>query len=154
MTLTLDLPDAVVSLLGPSPERTVYQLIKAHLSPKVGGRPVVNAARDEEIAALAHAGATHSDIANSYGLSAIRVSQIIARNRVKLGVAGRPAKNAERDAEIVDKYVSGLTYVTLANMYKLSMVRIGQIVAQGKAAAYARRNEATNAKVRAIFEDM
>jgi hypothetical protein len=34
------------------------------------------------------------------------------------------------------------------------MVRIGQIVAQGKADAYARRNEAANAKVRTIFEDM
>jgi Mor family transcriptional regulator len=151
MNITLELPDAVVSLLGPSPERTIYQLIKAHLAPApapaVGGRPVVNTERDQEIAAKAAAGATHAAIANSYGLSTVRVSQILARTRV----AGRPEKNVERDREIADKAIAGATYIALGNAYGLSSIRISQIVAQGKTAAYARHADRVKATVQSIF---
>ena len=151
MNITLELPDTVVALLGDAPERTIYRLIKAHLAPApasaVGGRPVVNTERDQEIAAKAAAGATHAAIANSYGLSTVRVSQILARTRV----AGRPEKNAERDREIADKAIAGATYIALGNEYGLSSIRISQIVAQGKTAAYARHADRVKATVQSIF---
>lgn len=150
MNLTLELPDAVVSLLGPSPERTIYQLIKAHLAPAAGGRPVTNVERDQEIVAKAAAGATHAAIANSYGLSTIRVSQILARARGP-ALAGRPEKNVERDREIADKAIAGATYIALGNEYGLSSIRISQIVAQGKTAAYARHADRVKATVQSIF---
>jgi transposase len=85
MQITLDLPDAVVSLLGDAPERTIYKLIKAHLSPPADaaprGRPITNAERDAAIADKAVAGVTHAAIANEYGLSNIRVSQIVAQGK-------------------------------------------------------------------------
>ena len=151
MNITLELPDTVVALLGDAPERTIYRLIKAHLAPApasaVGGRPVVNTERDQEIAAKAAAGATHAAIANSYGLSTIRVSQILARTRV----AGRPKNNVERDREIADKAIAGATYIALGNEYGLSSIRISQIVAQGKTAAYARHADRVKATVQSIF---
>ena len=151
MNITLELPDTVVALLGDAPERTIYRLIKAHLAPApasaVGGRPVVNTERDQEIAAKAAAGATHAAIANSYGLSTIRVSQILARTRV----AGRPKNNVERDREIADKAIAGATYIALGNAYGLSSIRISQIVAQGKTAAYARHADRVKATVQSIF---
>jgi hypothetical protein len=85
MQITLNLPDAVVSLLGDAPERTIYKLIKAHLASPTGtaprGRPISNAERDAAIADKAVAGVTHAAIANEYGLSNIRVSQIVAQGK-------------------------------------------------------------------------
>lgn len=81
MNITLELPDAVVSLLGPFPERTIYRLIKAHLAPATKGRPVANTERDAAIADKALAGATHAAIANEYGLSTVRVSQIAVQGK-------------------------------------------------------------------------
>jgi hypothetical protein len=51
---------------------------------------------------------------------------------------GRPVSNAERDAAIADKAVAGATHATIANEYDLSIVRVSQIAAQGKAAALIR----------------
>ena len=147
MNLTLDLPDTVVALLGEAPERTIYRLIKAHLAPATKGRPVSNVERDAAIADKALAGATHAAIANSYGLSTVRVSQILARTRV----AGRPKNNVERDREIADKAIAGATYIALGNEYGLSSIRISQIVAQGKTAAYARHADRVKATVQSIF---
>ena len=148
MHLTLDLPDTIVSLLGDAPERTIYTLIKAHLSPPPAvaplGRPVVNAERDQEILDKAVAGATHAAIANEYGISTIRVSQIVARG--KPTPAERVAKNAERDAAIADESVAGSTYITIANKYNLSSVRVSQIVAQGRDAARARQQAIMHAR--------
>lgn len=154
MNITLELPDTVVALLGEAPERTIYRLIKAHLAPApapaVGGRPIVNTERDQEIVAKAAAGATHAAIANSYGLSTVRVSQILARTR-EHALAGRPEKNAERDRDIADKAIAGATYISLGNEYGLSSIRISQIVAQGKTAAYARHADQVKATVQSIF---
>jgi hypothetical protein len=85
MNILLSLPDAVASLLGDPPERTIYRLIKAHLAPAPAaaprGRPVSNVERDATIADKAVAGATHAAIANEFGLSTIRVSQIVAAGK-------------------------------------------------------------------------
>jgi transposase-like protein len=85
MNITLELPDTVVALLGEAPERTIYRLIKTHLAPAPAaaprGRPVSNAERDAAIADKALAGATHAAIANEYGLSTVRVSQIAVQGK-------------------------------------------------------------------------
>jgi Mor family transcriptional regulator len=153
MHLTLDLPDTIVSLLGDAPERTIYALIKAHLSPPPAvaplGRPVINAERDQEILDKAVAGATHAAIANEYGISTIRVSQIVARG--KPTPAERVAKNVDRDAAIADESVAGSTYIAIANKYNLSSIRVSQIVAQGKVAAQARQQVIMNARIMAAL---
>ena len=105
MHITLDLPESVVSLLGDAPERTIYKLIKAHL------------------AAPAEA-----------------------------PQRGRPVHNAERDAAIADKAVAGVRHHIIAKEYGLSIIRVSQIVAQGKADAHIRQRERTNASIRAIFD--
>ena len=150
MNITLDLPDAVVSLLGPSPERTIYQLIKAHLAPPPAkakaGRPIANTERDANILSEVLAGATHASIANKYGLSTIRISQIASRSK-----DGRPVKNTARDLAIADRAVDGITHAVIANEYGLSMARVNQIVAQGKTAAYVRKADRVKATVQSIF---
>jgi len=67
----------------------------------------------------------------------------------------KPRDNAARDIEIADKFVAGTRQVQLAKDYGLSYIRIQQIVAKGRQAAYIRQHEATNAKLKAIlnFED-
>lgn len=85
MILHLELPDTVVSMLGDSPERTIYRLIKSHLTTQPhpnAGRPPINAERDATIADKALAGARYAALANEYGLSLIRISQIIAVGRL------------------------------------------------------------------------
>jgi Mor family transcriptional regulator len=152
MQITLELPDAVVSLLGPSPERAIYQLIKAHLAPPPAaakpGRPIANTERDENILNEVLAGATHASIANRYGLSTIRISQIVSRSKSE-----RPAKNKHevRDQAIADRAVDGITHAVIANEYALSMARVNQIVAQGKAAAYIRKADKVKSDIQAIF---
>ena len=106
MHITLDLPESVVSLLGEAPERTIYRLIKAHLAPPAD---------------------THKP-------------------------RGRPIHNAQRDAAIADKAVAGVRHNIIAKEYGLSIIRVSQIVAQGKADAYARQQEATTAKIRNLFD--
>ena len=106
----------------------------------------MNPERDQEIVAKALAGATHATIANSYGLSTIRISQITARNK-----DGRPVKNTARDLAIADRAVEGITHAVIANEYGLSMARVNQIVAQGKAAAYARKADRVKVAVQNIF---
>lgn len=98
MLLHLELPDTVVALLGEAPERTIYRLIKAHLAPASSapkGRPVANTERDAAIADKALAGATHAAIANEYGLSTIRVSQIAVQ-----GKAAALIRNPPKEAPI------------------------------------------------------
>ena len=66
---------------------------------------------------------------------------------------GRPAGlNDERDAAITDKALAGTRHASLANEYGLSIIRIHQIVAQGKAAAYERQAAKTKANIEAIFK--
>ena len=86
MILHLELPDTVVSMLGDSPERTIYRLIKAHLAPAHAstprGRPTANAERDATIADRALAGTRHVALANEYDLSLVRIAQIVSLGRL------------------------------------------------------------------------
>jgi hypothetical protein len=68
--------------------------------------------------------------------------------KAHLAKRGRPITNAERDAAIADKAVAGVRQYIIAKEYGLSIIRVSQIVAQGKADAYARLQEATNARIR------
>ena len=65
---------------------------------------------------------------------------------------GRPkGTNADRDAAITDKALAGTRHASLANEYNLSIIRIQQIVAQGKASAYARQADQTRATIQSLF---
>jgi hypothetical protein len=65
---------------------------------------------------------------------------------------GRPIINSQRDAAIADKAVAGVRHVIIANEYNLSIIRVSQIVAQGKAAALQRQSEKLNANLRNILQ--
>lgn len=67
------------------------------------------------------------------------------------GQRGRPIHNAERDAAIADKAVAGVRHHIIAKEHGLSIVRVSQIVAQGKADAYARQHAKQNENLRAIL---
>ena len=76
-----------------------------------------------------------------------------AQQAIKRYLNAQPKRdNTVRDAEIADKFVAGTPQVQLAKDYKLSYIRIQQIVAKGRADAYIRQQEATNAKLRAILD--
>lgn len=64
---------------------------------------------------------------------------------------GRPITNSKRDADIADKAVAGVRHVVIANEYNLSIMRVSQIVAQGKAAAHQRQSETLNTNLRNIL---
>lgn len=53
---------------------------RLHLSAPVG-RPIVNSDRDADIYAKTQAGLTHAAVAAEYGLSIVRVGQIVAKQR-------------------------------------------------------------------------
>lgn len=117
MNLTLDLPDTVVALLGEAPERTIYRLIKAHLAPATKGRPVANTERDAAIADKALAGATHAAIANEYGLSTIRVSQIAVQGKAAALIRNPPKESPIHNAEAKPKRV--LTPQNIADILRM-----------------------------------
>jgi pilus assembly protein TadC len=75
----------------------------------------------------------------------------LIKSHLNATTMGRPITNSKRDAEIADKAVAGVRHVIIANEYNLSIIRVSQIVAQGKAAAHQRRIEKTNADLRNIF---
>jgi transposase len=51
----------------------------------------------------------------------------------KPGVAGRPKVNEARDAAIYNQVSTGHTYAEVASAFSVSLVRVGQIVAQQRA---------------------
>lgn len=53
---------------------------RLHLNP-AAGRPVVNSERDADIYAKTQTGLTHAAVAAEYGISLVRVGQIVARQR-------------------------------------------------------------------------
>jgi len=65
---------------------------------------------------------------------------------------GRPITNAARDIAISDAAISGKTHAAIAKEYDLSIIRVSQIVAQGKAAAYERQDAKTNATLKRMFQ--
>ena len=60
--------------------------------------------------------------------------------------------NSTRDQEIADKAVAGTPQTQLAKDYDLSYVRIQQIVAKGRADAYARQYAKQTDELKAIFD--
>ena len=117
MNITLELPDTVVALLGEAPERTIYRLIKAHLAPATKGRPVANTERDAAIADKALAGATHAAIANEYGLSTIRVSQIAVQGKAAALIRNPPKESPIHNTAAKPKRV--LTPQNIADILRM-----------------------------------
>lgn len=82
---------AIAQTDGSTPAKVVLSLLKHWDSPeptKTKAAPakapkIDNTARDQEIWELARAGSTHAKIAAQYGLSVIRVSQIVALQRAR-----------------------------------------------------------------------
>jgi hypothetical protein len=76
----------------------------------------------------------------------------LIKSHLNATTMGRPITNSKRDADIADKAVAGVRHVVIANEYDLSIMRVSQIVAQGKAAALQRQSEKLNANLRNILQ--
>lgn len=66
--------------------------------PAARARRTANTARDQEIWAMAKAGSTHAVIAARFGLSPIRISQIVSTQRARAKAAEEAANNAVIDS--------------------------------------------------------
>lgn len=75
----------------------------------------------------------------------------LIKSHLNATAMGRPIINSKRDADIADKAVAGVRQVIIANEYNLSIIRVSQIVAQGKTAALQRKSEKLNANLRNIL---
>ena len=67
---------------------------KTFAAPTPRGRPIVNQTRDLAIYHAIRGGSTHAQVARTFGLSLVRIGQILAAQRAALGVEVRTPKPA------------------------------------------------------------
>jgi len=100
--------------------------------------------RDAEIAQRVWAGETQASLALEYGLSVNRVGQIMATRKNPNPNAGKPQRHAERDRLILDAAKAKKTRAEIAKEFKLSVVRVNQIVSASR--AFGKQPKLTNAQ--------
>ena len=61
------------------------------------------------------------------------VQGLVNRLTLDANISGRPTQNAQRDDHIYAQHKAGKTYAELARDFKLSTVRIAQIIAHRRA---------------------
>jgi hypothetical protein len=132
--------------------RTAIELIAAQASkiktvPNPKGRPVTNQERDTAIFLRIKEGATQAEVAHAFGISLVRVGQIMAQQRALRGInASRKADGriqSHRTAQIqaqppeigtlFDALDSGMTRATAATTYNLTIEQIDRAYATYKA---------------------
>lgn len=97
---------------------------RLQLGTGVAGRPVVNTERDADIYARTRSGVTHAAVAAEYGISLVRVGQIVAKQRA---MRNDPVKPATRRAPILDAdtlaldMASGISIAQVAAKYSLTV---------------------------------
>ena len=70
---------------------------KTFAAPTPRGRPIANQTRDLAIYHAIRGGSTHAQVARTFGLSLVRIGQILAAQRAALGVEVRTPKPAPAD---------------------------------------------------------
>lgn len=88
-----------------------------------------NGKRDAEIAQRVWAGETQASVAQEFGLSVNRVSQIMATRK---SPTAKPDRFAERNHLILDRIRSKVPRAVIAKEFGLSVIRINQIAGNAK----------------------
>jgi hypothetical protein len=99
----------------------------------VAGRPVVNTDRDADIYAKTRTGITHAAVAAEYGISIVRVGQIVAKQRAmrKDPIAAHPRTLPLTKSSVGLDMAAGMSAEDVAVKY-----RISEAEAQDRHAAY------------------
>jgi hypothetical protein len=78
-------------------EQLAKDTTRLHLNP-AAGRPIINSERDADIYAKTRTGLTHAAVAAEYGISIVRVGQIVAKQRaMRKDTINAPTKNVSRN---------------------------------------------------------
>jgi transposase len=95
---------------------------RLHLNP-AAGRPVVNTDRDADIYAKTQTGRTHAAVAAEYGISIVRVGQIVAKQRAmrKDPIKDHPRKLPTTKAAIGLDMGNGMSAETAAAKYGVTV---------------------------------
>jgi transposase len=97
------------------------------------GRPKVNEARDAAIYNNVTSGRTYAEVSASFGISLVRVGQIVAQQRAMRGITPR-ADIAVRNAEIVRRVEDGESRHDVATSYSITRGVVDNIMAMHRAA--------------------
>jgi Mor family transcriptional regulator len=101
--------------------------------PGVAGRPKINEARDVAIYNNVVNGNTYAEVSNAFGLSLVRVGQIVAQQRAMRGITPRAAI-AVRNEEILRRVEAGESRHDVATSYGITRGVVDNVVAVHRAA--------------------
>lgn len=101
--------------------------------PGVAGRPKINEARDVAIYNNVTSGHTYAEVSSAFGLSLVRVGQIVAQQRAMRGIAPRAAI-AVRNEEILRRVEAGESRHDVATSYGITRGVVDNVVAIHRAA--------------------
>jgi hypothetical protein len=101
--------------------------------PGVAGRPKINEARDVAIYNNVVNGNTYAEVSASFGISLVRVGQIVAQQRAMRGITPR-ADVITRNAEILRRVEAGESRHDVATSYGVTRGVVDNLMAMHRAA--------------------
>lgn len=101
--------------------------------PGVAGRPKINEARDVAIYNNVTNGNTYAEVSAAFGISLVRVGQIVAQQRAMRGIVPRAATEA-RNVEILRRVEAGESRHDVATSYGITRGVVDNVVAVHRAA--------------------
>jgi DNA-binding CsgD family transcriptional regulator len=96
------------------------------------GRPKINDARDVAIYNQVAAGHTYAEVSNAFGISLVRVGQIVAQQRAMRGINPREAL-LKRNEQILSRLAAGESRLDVAASFKVSRSVVDYLAAQATA---------------------
>jgi Mor family transcriptional regulator len=123
-------------------ELLLEQTNKIKTIPNPKGRPVTNQERDTAIFLRINEGATQAEVAHAFGVSLVRIGQIVAQQRALRGLSSKRKPRTTNHGQpqppdigtLFAALDSGMTRATAATTYNLTVERIERAYAAYKAA--------------------
>ncbi|MFM7012504.1 MAG: hypothetical protein ACKO0Z_24775, partial [Betaproteobacteria bacterium] len=100
------------------------------------GRPTINDTRDNAIYLRVTEGATYAEVAGAFGISLVRVGQIMAMQRAMRGINVK-ADTVKRNEDILRRLSAGESRQEVAASYGISRSVVDNLVSTKLATAYA-----------------
>jgi DNA-binding CsgD family transcriptional regulator len=104
-------------------------------APPTLGRPKINVERDTAIYLRIIEGESYAAVARSFGVSLVRVGQIVAQQRAMRGISPK-ANTAKRNEEIIRRLSNGETRQEVAAAHGVSRSVVDNLVAMERAKEY------------------
>jgi len=122
-------------------ELLLEQTNKIKTIPNPKGRPVTNQERDTAIFLRINEGATQAEVAHAFGVSLVRIGQIVAQQRALRGLSSKRKPRTTNHGQpqppdigtLFDALDSGMTRATAATTYNLTVEQIERAYAAYKA---------------------